>query len=255
MSQANLSLVTFAIPSYNTPKILETCLKALAFHHKHHPIKLIISENSTNDLTCDFLNLKNIPFLRFPGSRHSPSVQLMMDACQTRYLVHLDSDAILTCDISKILDYFINMEFALGGEMQGSRGGYDLFPRIAPYFCFMDLRQIKEKGCLFHDEDRIIESGSQGFFKNVPIQRNKGAKYYDCGSILFQDCVRNNLKIGAIGPEVLSNYITHYEGCSWRTASGIPNYVEWGNEINRRFFEETRYLESVEIAGKFIKGF
>lgn len=251
----DLNDITIGIPSYNTPDITLMCLKAIAHYHLDWQPKLIVSENSTDTKTSDLLDSNEIPYIKSPGSRHSPSVQSMMEACKTRYFLHLDSDAIIRGKISKILGSFVEQDIVLGGEYQGSRGGYELHPRIAPYFCFMDLKKIKENGCVFHDEGRIIESGSEGFFANVPIQKNQGRRYYDCGSILFEDCLKKDLKIGVISSETTSVFVTHYEGCSWRTSSGIPGYIQWGSEVNKRFFEETKYLQNVDIRGKFLKGF
>jgi hypothetical protein len=231
---------TLVVPSYNTPEITICFLRSFVQVHPDWQAKLILSENSTDDLTKNLLDKHKIPYFLNPGSTHSPSVQKMMDLCQTKYLIHCDTDILFSQSIQKLLDVFIQNDLTLMGEKQDSRGGYNLHSRIAPYFCVMDVEKIRENGCVFHDDFRIDSSGSRGFFNNLPLQPNLGQKYYDCGSILFEDCVKKGLKVGNISG-IIQKYVTHFEGMSWRTKSGIDGYVIQGNHVFNTYRKDFDY--------------
>lgn len=249
----DLNDLTVGIPSYNTPEVLISSLKSLVDNHPNWDIKLMISENSTNDKTQKILDEMGIPYKKNPGSTHSPSVQKMMDECKTRYFLHLDSDVVITHPLYDLFEKFIKHDLALMGELQENRGGYKLKPRIAPYFCMMDLKKIKESGCLFHDEERIVATGSQGFFANIPIQKNEGQVYYDCGSILFEDCQKKDLKIGNLSVNI-HKYVFHAESISWAPNSGVHGYVKLGNYRLAKFNEFASKYNDVDLDEKFLDG-
>lgn len=251
----NLLDFTLIVPSYNTPEITLNFLKSFVQNHPEQTFKIILSDNSTNDLTKELLLKNKIPFYSDKGSTHSPSVQKMLDLCTTKYAIHCDTDVLFSKSITKLLEIFIENDLAIMGEQQNSRGGYNLFSRIAPYFCVIDVEKIRKYGCKFHDDDRIDSTSSRGFFNNVPIQMNNHQKYYDCGSILFEDCLKNNLKIGNIHG-ILGKYVTHFEGMSWRTVSGIDGYIRQGNEVYAHYKRIVTSLKlgEVQIEGKFIDG-
>ncbi len=249
----NYNDLTVAIPSYNTPGVLVYALKSLAHNFPGIFFKLIISENSTNEDTANLLRKLGIPFYRNPGSKHSPSVQDMMDKCKTRYMLHLDSDILVLNNFTNLLNLFVSKDLTLMGEVQRDRGGYKLKPRVAPYFCLMDLEKIYSKGCMFHDQERIDKTGSQGFFNNLPIQENHGGTYYDCGSILFEDCEKKDLKVGDLGG-TLAKYILHAESISWAPNSGIEGYENLGKWRLARFMESAKKFDGVELRGRFVDG-
>jgi hypothetical protein len=251
----NLSDFTLAVPSYNTPEITICFLRSFVQSNPHWQARLILSDNSTDDLTKILLDKHKIPYYSDPGSTHSPSVQKMLDLCQTKYMIHCDTDILFSQSILKLLEVFIQNDLTLMGEKQDSRGGYNLHSRIAPYFCVFDVEKIRQNGCVFHDDSRIDSSGSRGFFNNVPLQINQGQKYYDCGSIIFEDCTKKGLKIGNISG-IIQKYVTHFEGMSWRTKSGIDGYIVQGNQVYNAYKKivDSLGLEKIEIEGKFIDG-
>lgn len=251
----NLKDFTLIVPSYNTEEITLCFLRSFVQNHPNWQANLILSDNSTNDLTKNLLDKYKIPYYSDPGSTHSPSVQKMLDLCKTKYAIHCDTDILFSQSILKLLELFIENDLSLMGEKQDSRGGYNLYSRIAPYFCVFDVEKIRENGCVFHDDSRIDLTNSRGFFNNVPLQPNNGQKYYDCGSIIFEDCTKKGLKIGNISG-IIQKYVTHFEGMSWRSKSGINGYIVQGNKVynSYKIVVNKLGLEKVGIEGKFVDG-
>lgn len=246
--------LTILLPSYNTEEVTLNFLKSFVkIHGKGYP--LILSENSTEDKTEVSLKVNGVPFFRNPGSTHSPSVQQMIDKCTTKYALLCDTDILFFKKIDKLFEIFLKNDLTLMGEVQGSRGGYNLHPRVAPYFCMMDLSKIRQNGILFHDDKKIDDSGSRGFFNNIPLQINRGGTYYDCGSIIFENCVKKGLKVGNIS-RIIGEYVRHFEGMSWRTVSKVEGYVRQGNAVYQEYTGVVGRmgLSEVPLGGAFVDG-
>jgi hypothetical protein len=166
----NLSLVTY---SYNTPGILEPCLKSFVFHHGSGPHKIVIIENSTNNETQRLLDRINISYIATPGGTHSHSVDMGFGLVRIKYALLIDTDVIFKKNISKPFELFTNLQLTLFGEVQGDREGFLLYPRIAPYCCFIDMDRVRSMKINFHSDERISTTNSSGFSKTCLLITKK----------------------------------------------------------------------------------
>ncbi len=242
--------LTLLCCSYETPQIIQLMFQSFVYHHPDTKIPLIVMENSKSDETEQILKKNNIFYHRTPGATHSPSVSLGLESVKTKYCLLVDSDILFLKPVDALMRMFVENNLALMGEMQESRGGYNLHPRISPHACFIDMEKIDRYGIKYHDQTRIDSTQSNGFFGNIPLQKNGGEKYYDVGSTFLEDIRTNNLKIAKINSK-LTEYVFHAESGSWATKSGIPGYIELGKQRENRFFERAKMYENVSIENKF----
>lgn len=244
--------LTIGVCFYRTPNLLIPFLKSFAFHHKEN-FKILVSENSPDNLTIDLLREYNIPHISNPGMTHNPAVNLIFENVKTKYLLLCDSDILIKKPIYELLDLFRNNNLTSMGEIQYDRGGYQFAaPRVAPYFNLIDLEIVKKHNIKFYDPERVKLSQSDGFFANVPIQKNiVGHKFYDTGTSFYEDVTKNGLKIGKINMKI-SQYVRHYEGMSWRKFSGVGGYVDWGNQVEQEYLRDINFIENVSIKDRFV---
>ncbi|MBL8376413.1 MAG: glycosyltransferase [Burkholderiales bacterium] len=241
--------LTLLTCSYETPEITVAMLRSFLAHHpgKH---RLLVVENSRDEATRDLLRANGIRHLANPGGTHSPSVDLGLANIDTKHVLLIDTDIIFHDDVSPLYDQFRSEDLTLMGEVQESRGGYDLYSRVAPYCCFINRATLKKHGLRYHDQKRIESTGSQGFFSNLPLQDNDGRKHYDVGSTLLEDCLALGLKVGQVA-DTLPEYVEHFEGMSWREKSDIPHFQEWGKRVWQRFMACAKPYEDVVLSGRF----
>jgi glycosyltransferase involved in cell wall biosynthesis len=243
----DLSLI---ICSYNTPEILELCLKSFVFHHGNGPHKIIIIENSTNDKTQQFLDFNNITYVKNPKGTHSPSVDIGLSLAKTKYCLLIDTDIIFKRNVGEVFTIFKEQHLTLLGEIQGDRGGFLLYPRVAPYFCFINIDNIRNKKINFHNEERVNNTNSMGFFKNIPINNgHRNQKYYDVGSVFFEDVQKNNLGISNLAN--IDSYILHAESLSWAVQTNIDQYIKMGRSRCDSFYEAAIEYKDVDVKNCF----
>lgn len=236
--------------SYNTPEIFEFCLQSFVFHHGSGPHKILIVENSTNTETQKMLDLNNIPYIKNPSGTHSPSIDLGLSMVQTKYALLMDTDVIFNKNINNVFSFFKQQQLTLLGEVQGDRGGFLLYPRVSPYFCFIDMEHIRLTQIKFHDEHKITLTHSEGFFKNIPInseQRNQ--RFYDVGSVFYESVQKNNFRI--VNFEDIRDFVFHAESLSWAMQSGIEWYMEMGKERQDNFYDMAMKYKEIEIRNCF----
>jgi len=191
----DLTLITC---SYNTPIVTLTMLRSFCAHHLY--INPLIIDNSTDDETEVLLKSYNITYLRNRGGLHNRSVDILFDNVTTRYVLLVDTDIIFLKDQQPIFEMFKQSSVALLGDICGDRGGKSIHNRVHPWYCWVDLNQIKAHNIKF--------------FNSIK-QFSKSSKIYDVGCTFFEDVREARLKIGDI--KVENNYFKHYEGMSWRT--------------------------------------
>lgn len=248
----DLTLITC---SYHTPEVLMAMLRSFVYFHPDSiPQKIIVMENSRDDITVNLLDSASIPYQRNPGATHSIALDKALTLCQTKYALVVDSDILFQKNIKEAYDYMKEANGVLLGELIKSRGGYKLENRIGPWFMFVDVEEINKHKIRFHDQARINATGSQGFFNNIPLQSNNGGVYLDVGSSFLSDVMSKNLKVLAISEETRNEFCHHYEGVSWRVKTNIPEYVAWGKEVESEFLLDAKKFNKVELNGKFIVG-
>jgi hypothetical protein len=247
----NFSNITFLTCSYNQKQILEFALKSIVFHHPNNKIKLLVIENSDTNEICDWLAENNISFWKNDTGKttHSPSVALGLGLIETKYCVLFDTDIIVQKPLEKLFDLFEKNNLTLAGELQGSRGGYNLFDRISPHFCLINMHNIDLNDIVFHDQKRIDYTGSQGFFNHIPLQNNDGKKYYDCGGTFLEDVRKNGLKVANLSG--LKDYIYTCESLSWSEQSKVDGYIELGKQRRKEFMEKAIKYKDVDLKNKF----
>lgn len=242
----DLTLVTC---SYNTPEITMTMLKSFSFHHKEK-INIVLMENSTDNKTQSLLEANNIPYIRTKGATHSISVDRALKLVNTKYAFLTDTDVVFHKSILPIYTQFKDGKYATLGNVVGSRGGYNLWPRVFPWFQLIDMEQINEKGISYHDQIRIDESGSSAFYNNIPLNSNRDGKFYDVGATFLQDIQSYGLKIGCVNLE--NNYFTHFEGMSWQ--GNVPNnlYKELNTQKQKSYIEYHRKYKEQNIRDVYV---
>lgn len=243
--------LTLLCCSYNQPTHLQRMLQSFVQLHGDEKFNILISENSPNEDIAIFLNENLIPYIRNHKGTHSKSIDPLLVECKTKYGLLVDSDVIFKHKIDKLLEVMATNTAAIMGEIQGDRGGYRLHPRIAPWFCLIDVEQIKSKKIKFHDQTRIEKTNSTYFYKAVPLNPfiNNTTPFYDVGATFYEDINKCGMKI--LNAKGISKYFTHYEGASWRRASGHEGYITLGNNVYQQFLSDTAYLKDVVLKGKF----
>ncbi|MGD0566051.1 MAG: glycosyltransferase [Candidatus Goldiibacteriota bacterium] len=240
--------------SYNTPLVVEVMLRSFAAFHGEGPNNLILFENSTNEDTAKFLDENSVPYIRNAGGTHPKSVDEALKICRTKYALVVDSDIVFNRDIIPLFDAFQRNDGVIMGEVCGDRGGYFLHERIHPWFMFVNTEKINRSGISFFDWDRIVKSGSEGFYRNIPLQLNDGkSKYYDVGATFFEDIKKAGFNV--LNYKADPAFFTHYEGMSWKKKSGIKGLVKSGIENMEKYALEAEKYSGIKLNRIFINGF
>lgn len=248
-----LNKLTIVTCSYNTPKVTEVMLKSFIKVHGDGPFNLLVSENSTNNETQDILDSANIVYLKNPGSTHAEGVQKLLDACSTKYALLVDTDIVFKSDVSLLLDVMKKNELTMLGQVCGSRGGFNLHPRVHPWFCLINVENIKKHNIRFTDMNRVKSTNSEAFYKNVPINNarpNNTVLMYDVGATFYEDITKVGLRIANI-PN-LDKWFIHYEGSSWQRVSGHQGFEILGNSVWQAFQKEIEEHKNIDITNKFV---
>jgi hypothetical protein len=245
----DLTLITC---SYNTPDIFLTMLQSFVSFHGDGPHNIIVLENSTEAQTSRILDMNLVPFIRNPGGKHSESIDVGLQKCNTKYALLCDSDIIFVKNIEPLLNTVKTYNGALMGMVCASRGGYTLYPRVHPWFCFIDVEKIKENNIKFHDQERIDKTNSSYFYNSPPIHPGKGntEPFYDVGATFYEDINKAGLKI--INASGIQSFFIHAEGFSWHRTSGHEGFVKFGEMIYQIYQKKAKEFEKIDIKGKFI---
>jgi hypothetical protein len=186
-----------------------------------------------------------------PHTSHGDAVNEAFKLVKTRYMLLVDSDVLFLNDFYRPFEKFKEGKFTLMGEVVGDRGGKSLYPRVNPWFCFLDLDTLKEYGIKFYDHYRT--------------KVLKSDKIYDIGSTMFEDVINANLSIADVKME--GKYFKHYEGMSWRVQKYNPDngdtdidvggthankaLYEYGVRVKQQYEEDVKHLNNVDVRGAF----
>lgn len=235
--------ITLISCSYNTPKVTINMVKSFRLYHPNCDI--LIVDNSTNNETSTLLDQYNIPYFKTPGEVHIKSVDPLLKRINTKYALLVDTDVIFKKDQTPIFEQFKNANLTLMGDICGDRGGKKIHYRVHPWYCFINVENIKQNNITFFNEKKHFTPSD---------------KIYDVGCTFFSDIRAAGLKIGDIKVENI--YYKHYEGMSWRMQKYtdvksecgdidfLPtakhndvNLKKYGEYILQQYINETQFLE------------
>jgi len=245
----NLTILTC---SYNSKIHIETLLQSFAKVHGDGCYNLIVMDNSTNDETSVFLDNNNIKYIKNPGGTHSKSIDRLLHECTTKYALLVDTDVMFIQPINKLMEIMQTNDGTIMGEICGDRGGFKLHCRIHPWFCLINVDNIKKHNIMWHDQKRIDSTNSGYFYNTIPIHpiKNNTIPYYDNGCTFFEDINNAKLKIIDTGKS-LTKYFRHYEGHSWHRTSGNSGFEMIGVKMHKVFLHDRELFKDTNIKDKF----
>lgn len=170
-----------------------------------------------------------------PNTSHGDAVNEVFKTIQTKYILLVDSDVLFLRDINTVFEKFIEGGFALMGEVVGDRGGKSLYPRVNPWFCFVDLEQLQEHDIKFYDHYRTKELKSE--------------KIYDIGSTMFEDVINAGLTVADVKME--GKYFKHYEGMSWRVQKYNPDNGDTDIDIGGTHDNKALYEYGLKVREQY----
>lgn len=232
--------ITLLTCIYNTPYLINPLFKSFDRHHDNYK-KVVVNTSDQNTLLreCDDI-LDSFGLhekIKLSGSSHGEAVNSALELIDTPHVLLVDSDIIFYKSFDTILERMIDGEFALGGEVVGNRGGKELYPRIQPWYCYINLKFLKENNIKFFDSDRTIKS------------KKDGIRIYDIGSTMFEDVVNAGGKIANFSVE--NKYFKHYEGMSWRVQKYNPNNGDTDIDIGGTHDNEALYLHGLMVKNEY----
>ena len=202
---SSLSILTC---NYNTPDITKNMLRSLDRTSTCISDRVYVMDTSPISGKLSHHLLTDVVIQNLPDYSHGKAVNYALNFIESDHILLIDSDVIFYKDITPIYEKFKEGGYTLLGNVSGDRGGKSLYPRVDPWFCFINRRHLVENGILFFDEERTLKS------------KNKD-RIYDVGSTMFEDVLNANLKIANFNAE--NKYFKHYEGMSWRVQKYNPH--------------------------------
>jgi glycosyltransferase involved in cell wall biosynthesis len=188
--------LTLLTCNFNTPYLIDGLLKSLIKTSSSLP-KILVMDTSTEQ-SC--IVPDHIPSFRFTGGTHGEAVNLAFKKIKTRYVLLVDSDILFLQDFKKPFEVFKQEGAAAMGKIVGDVAGKSLYPRIEPWYCFLDLSVLNQFKIPFFDAVRTSNSKNSN-------------RIYDIGSTMFEDLNKRSLKI--IDVDLEGKYFKHYGGMSW----------------------------------------
>ena len=153
----------------------------------------------------------------------------------TRYILLVDSDVLFLRDITKPFEKFKESGCVLMGEVTGDRGGKRIHSRVNPWFCFMDLKTLREYKIRFYDH-----------FRSKVL---KSDKIYDVGSTMYEEILANGLTIADVKME--NKYFKHYEGMSWRVQKYNPTKPDTDIDIGGTHNNKALYDYGLKVKEQY----
>lgn len=188
--------LTLLTCNFNTPYLIDGLLKSLIKTASDLPNILVMDTSIENSqVVPDY-----IPSFRFSGGTHGEAVNLAFKKIKTRYVLLVDSDILFLQDYKKPFEVFKKEGAVAMGNIVGDVAGKSLYPRIEPWYCFLDLSVLNHFKISFFDAVRTSNSKNSN-------------RVYDIGSTMFEDL--NNRGMKMIDVNLEGKYFKHYGGMSW----------------------------------------
>lgn len=212
MSIADLTIV---VTNYNTPDLIINLVKSVKNTHLTLPHMYVGNTGNPQyntvwyDLFPKHDSMIYVKHTNFGETTHGEAVNKIMYGphIDTRYILLVDSDVLFLKDISEPFKKFKESGCVVMGKVTGDRGGKRIHDRVDPWFCFMDLKTLREYKIRFYDH-----------FRSKVL---KSEKIYDIGSTMYEEILANDLTIANVSLE--GKYFKHYEGMSWRVQKYNPD--------------------------------
>jgi hypothetical protein len=169
--------LTIVTCNHNTDHLIHNLIKSIVNTCDDIPNTIVLY---TGDSPPEKLSKPLWTEYYIPKTSHGNAVNKAFELVKTRYMLLVDSDVLFLKDISGPFEKFKEHGFALMGEVVGDRGGKSLYPRVNPWFCFIDLEQLKNNNIQFYDYHRT--------------KVLKSEKIYDIGSTMYED-ILNALQV------------------------------------------------------------
>lgn len=188
--QQNESLandLTILICSYKATKELSLCLNLLYRFNKKDNIMLIENSPAEYVENREFLNKHNIAYIDNPGGTHPETLNTYLKKVKTKYCLILDSDCFCLTDPNIILKYVIGNDIDLYGDICGDRGGYRLYKRVHPWYCFVNVEFLNKHNISFVDWEKVKKTQSEKFYSSMPVGIDRKIMHYDVGATMFED--------------------------------------------------------------------
>lgn len=193
---SNLSIMTV---NFNTPEFIFALYNSLKKQNSWFQGTFYVIDNSDIKVLSKF-NSKEIEIYHFDNNlyhfldilpkskykvagnynsaRHAFTIDWgIKNIIKTDHLLLLDSDIILNKDIEFLYREFVANNYALMGY---KRTTYEKFC-IAPWFCFINVKMMRELDLNYFDQNRIL-------YVNDNLK-------YDTGASLYEDFISHNKKI------------------------------------------------------------
>lgn len=204
--------LTILTCNYNTPELVINLHKSIK-KYSNLECDFIVINTSTDDVSENYLKENKINYYNYRGGIHGDAVNLGLRKIKTKYVLLLDSDVIITSDIRGVFTKMKSNNLALMGNIVGDCGGKSLYPRVEPWFCFIDREILSKYKISFFDRQRTKKS-------KLPTSE----RVYDIGSTMYEDVIKYNLLVGNLNVE--NKRFIHYGGMSWRVQLYNPNDVD-----------------------------
>jgi len=197
--------------NYDTPMITKNMLRSLNRSSSCRIDRCYVMDTSPISGQLGHHLPDGIIIEDLPNYSHGKAVNHALTLIESEHILLIDSDVIFYKDIDPIYQKFKEGDFTLLGNVSGDRGGKSLYPRVDPWFCFINRQHLIDNGITFFDDVRTKTSRDSN-------------RIYDVGSTMFEDVLNANLSIANFNAE--NKYFKHYEGMSWRVQKYNPNDVD-----------------------------
>jgi len=227
--------LTIVTCNHNTPKLIRNLVKSVNNTCESVP-KILVVDTGHHPTPYQEMAI-GASYWWHPDRSHGDAVNGAMSkkSIKTRYMLLVDSDVLFLKDIKKPFEKFKESGVALMGEVVGDRGGKSLYPRVNPWFCFIDLDTIKANDIEFYDQYRTKEIKSE--------------KIYDIGSTFYEDILGKGLEIGDAKME--GKYFKHYEGMSWRVQKYDPSNGDTDIDVGGTHDNKALYEYGLMVAKQY----
>jgi len=229
--------LTFIFCDYMAPKLGQNLIKNIRKFHSE-PI-LAASTGEDIDWWSLPYDKQKVDWYSLPATVHGEGVNLLLQKVKTKYALLLDSDVFLLKPISDLYAKMEKFQLDMMGKVVGDVAGKKLYPRVEPWFCFLNARKINEHKVRFFDRRRTEES------------KQKPGRVYDIGSTLFEDMENRIWSVGDL--DCSEKWYRHYGGMSWHIGKYNPNVEDTDIDLGGTHPHQALYDHGLKVRERYLK--